>query len=152
MHKFTLIVTGLLVFSNVFWACNSNEEAVKEAENEVFAVHDEVMPKVMGDLVKLKKQLQQRITSLDSLKTTGSAAATLRTDEDKEQAVRLNRNLVIADSLMSGWMDHYKGDTLAKLSSDQALNYLAAQKDQITDVKAKVNSSIEQAKQFLGKK
>ena len=53
---------------------------------------------------------------------------------------------------MMDWMAQYNGDTLEKLPSDEALRYLNAQKDQITDVKTKVNSSIEQARQFLGKK
>ncbi len=123
-----------------------------EKENGVFAIHDEIMPKVMGDLVKLKKQLNKRANSLDSLKASGSAAPTVRVDEEKAQVIRLNQDLLVADSLMNEWMAHYNGDTLAKLSSDEALNYLAAQKEQITDVKKKVNTSIEQAKQFLGKK
>ncbi|GAB4046890.1 viral A-type inclusion protein [Spirosoma litoris] len=152
MNKTTQTLAILIALSGSFWSCNSGEEAVKKAENEVFAIHDEIMPKVMGDLVKLKKQLNQRGTSLDSLKANGSAAATVRVDEEKAQVVRLNQDLLVADSLMNNWMAQYNGDTLAKLSSDEALNYLAAQKDQITDVKKKVNTSIEQAKQFLGKK
>ncbi|MVM36890.1 viral A-type inclusion protein [Spirosoma sp. HMF3257] len=151
MNKTTRTLAILIAFSGIFWACNSGEEEVKQAENEVFAIHDEIMPKVMGDLVKLKKQLNKRVTSLDSLKASGSAAATLRVDEDKEQAIRLKQNLLNADSLMTVWMATYNGDTLAKLSSDKALNYLAAQKDILTDVKKKVNTSIEQAKQYLGK-
>lgn len=152
MNKTTRTFAVLIAISGSFWACNSGEEAVKEAENGVFAIHDEIMPKVMGDLVKLKKQLNQRVSSLDSLKASDSAAATVRVDEEKAQAMRLNQDLLVADSLMNEWMAHYNGDTLAKLSSNEALNYLAAQKEQITDVKNKVNTSIEQAKQFLGKK
>jgi len=48
-------------------------------------------------------------------------------------------------------MSRYNGDTLAKLSPDDALRYLSEQKDQITDVQTKVNTSIDQARQFLGK-
>ncbi|MFD2936469.1 viral A-type inclusion protein [Spirosoma flavum] len=151
MSKLIVSIAGLLILSGTFWSCNSGEETVKETENEVFAIHDEVMPKI-DDIMKLRKQLKQRITSLDSLKSTGSAAATLRTDEEKEQASRLSRNLVVADSLMMEWMSRYNGDTLAKLSSDEALSYLTGQKDKIIDVKTKVNASIEQARQFLGKK
>ncbi|AUD01586.1 viral A-type inclusion protein [Spirosoma pollinicola] len=151
MRKCIFSIAGLFLISGTFWACNSGEETVKETENEVFAIHDEVMPKI-DDIMKLRKGLKQRITSLDSLKASGSAAVTLRTDEEKEQANRLHRNLDVADSLMMDWMSRYNGDTLAKLSSDEALRYLNGQKDQITDVKTKVNSSIEQARQFLGKK
>ena len=140
-----------LVFAYAFWSCKSDTDSVSQAEKDVFAIHDEIMPK-MDDMMKLKKQLKQRVTTLDSLKASGSAAATLRTDEEKEQATRLNRDLTVADSLMMNWMGGYKSDTLTKVSSEEALKYLAAQKDQITDVKTKVNTSIDQARQFLGKK
>ncbi|GAB3805869.1 hypothetical protein GCM10028819_40050 [Spirosoma humi] len=151
MHTRVFLLASLAAFSVFLSACHSGDETVKETENEVFAIHDEVMPKI-DDIMKLRKQLKIRITSLDSLKASGSAAATLRTDEEKEQASRLHRNLDVADSLMMDWMSRYNGDTLTKLSSDDALRYLNGQKDQITDVKTKVNTSIEQARQFLGKK
>ncbi|GAB3946560.1 hypothetical protein GCM10028805_17280 [Spirosoma harenae] len=152
MHKATRSLIVILTICGLSFACNSGQDGVKNAENEVFAIHDEIMPKVMGDLVKLKKQLNQRITSLDSLKASGSATTTLRTDEEKAQATRLVHDLNLADSLMNDWMASYNGDTLAKLSTDEAMNYLAAQKDQITDVKTRLNKSLEQSRQFLEKK
>ncbi|UFH51863.1 viral A-type inclusion protein [Spirosoma sp. KNUC1025] len=151
MHKFLLIATGLISCTSLLCSCNSNENAIKESEDEVIAIHDEVMHKT-GSMVKLQKKIKQRIASLDSLKSVGSASSSLRIDEEREQAVRLSRDLKAADSLMYYWMDHYKGDTLTKLSSDDALKYLAAQKDFLTDVQAKYNASLEQATQFLGKK
>ncbi|MFD2572757.1 viral A-type inclusion protein [Spirosoma soli] len=150
MFKFFPTVASFIISSLFFLSCKSDENKIKDAENEVFAIHDEVMPKI-DDVMKLRKQLRQRITSFDSLKVAGSAAATLRTDEDKEQAVRINQDLALADSLMMDWMSRYNGDTLAKLPSEEALRYLTDQKDKITDVKTKVNTSIQQARQFLGK-
>jgi hypothetical protein len=152
MKKKLRSITSVFILGGLLMACNSGQEAVKKAENEVFAIHDEIMPKVMGDLVTLKKQLNQRVTSLDSLKAGESAAAALRVNEEKEQARRLIHDLTLADSLMGDWMARYNNDTIEKIPSEEALNYLNAQKDQITDVKTKVNSSIEQARQFLGKK
>ena len=151
MTKFVFSLAGLLIIGAFSWACQSSEEAVKQAENDVFAIHDEVMPKI-DDVMKLRKQLNQRISAADSAAATGSAAGALRTDEEKDQARLLSRNLTNADSLMMNWMSRYNGDTLAKLSQDDALRYLSDQKDQITDVKTKLNTSIDQARQFLDKK
>ncbi|GAB2542056.1 viral A-type inclusion protein [Spirosoma aerophilum] len=151
MRKLTLSLVGPFILSCLLWSCNSGEEAVKEAENDVFAIHDKIMPK-MDDIMKMRKQLKQRIASLDSLKESGSASATLRVDEEREQASRLRRDLDVADSLMMNWMDQYNGDTLSKLPSEEALRYLSAQKDQINDVNSKIKTSLEQASQFLGKK
>lgn len=151
MNKFSLTVVSLLTISPFFWACTSSDNTLKETEDGVFAIHDEVMPKI-STIMKLQKQLRQRVSMLDSLKATGSAATTLRTDEEKEQAVRLSRDLTVADSLMMNWMNTYNSDTLAKLPSDEAIRYLSKQKDKINDVKTKVNTSIDQTNQFLGKK
>lgn len=151
MTRFIVNVAGLLFISAFSWSCKSDEDAVKQAENDLFAIHDDLMPK-MDDVMKLRKQLNQRISSLDSLQTGGSAVGTLRTDEEKEQAKLLSRNLTNADSLMMDWMNRYNGDTLAKLSPDNALRYLSEQNDQITDVKTKFNTSIDQARRFLDKK
>lgn len=151
MIKFVYSVAGLLTVATFLLACKSDEDAVKKAENEVFAIHDEVMPKI-DDVMKLRKRLNQRIARLDSASVGSSAAGTLRTDEEKEQARLLSRNLTNADSLMMGWMSHYNGDTLTKLSPDDALRYLSDQKDQITDVQTKLNTSVDQARQFLDKK
>ncbi len=151
MKKSLLIIALFSAIGSTFWTCNPGQDTVKETENEVFAIHDEVMPKT-GDILKLKKQLNQRISLLDSLKAGSSGSIALRTDEEREQASRLSRDLTVADSLMRDWMSGYNSDTLTKLSADEAMRYLTAQKDQITDVKTKVNSSIEQARQFLGKK
>ncbi|HLL96375.1 MAG TPA: hypothetical protein VK404_15445, partial [Spirosoma sp.] len=118
---------------------------------DVFAKHDQVMP-MYDDVMKLRKQLNKRISVLDSLQETGSAAGTLRTDEEKEQVRLLVRNLGEADSLMMYWMENYKGDTLTKLSSDDALRYLSDQKDKITDVQTKLILSIEAARRYLAKK
>ena len=151
-HKLLLpVVFSLLFFSSC--QTTGQGDAVKTAEAEVFKIHDEVMPRI-DDVMKLRKQLSQRIAATDSTlagdKNTPSES--LRTDEDKEQATRLNRRLAQADSLMMDWMSNYKGDTLAILKPEQAIQYLDAEKQKITDVQKKVTGSIADAKQFLGVK
>ncbi|MBC8152325.1 MAG: viral A-type inclusion protein [Bacteroidetes bacterium] len=143
---FMVIVAGLGVAG---CASGTSKETVEAAEKDVFAVHDEVMPQI-GTILKLNKQLRHRADSLDSLKAT-DASATVRIDEEKAQAMRLNRQLNEADSLMMGWMEGYNGDTVQQLKPDAALGYLKAQKTKIDDVKQKINSSIEQAQSYLKK-
>lgn len=151
MKSVVLNLVSLIFLGALCGACTSDEAAVKEAEDEVFAMHDQVMP-MYDDVMKLRKQLNKRISVLDSLQETGSAAGTLRADEEKDQVRLLVRNLAEADSLMMYWMSHYNGDTLTKLSQDDALRYLSDQKDDITDVQTKLILSIEQARRFLDKK
>ncbi len=150
MLKFVLSTAALLAVGGLLAACTHSEDAVTEAENEVFTIHDQVMPRI-GDMMELRKQLDQRISTLDSTVATGSAAATLRTDEEKEQARRLSRDLVVADSLMVNWMAQYNNDTITKLPPDEALRYIADQKTKIIDVRAKIITSLEQARRYLEK-
>jgi uncharacterized lipoprotein YehR (DUF1307 family) len=151
MIKHVFSVATFCLLSAFLLSCGSDEDAVKEAENDVFAIHDAVMPKI-DDVMRLRKQLNKRIAALDSVEASGSTAGAVRTDEEKEQARLLSRNLANADSLMMYWMSHYNGDTLTKLSTEDAMRYLSNQKDQITDVQTKLKTSIDQARQFLGTK
>lgn len=141
----------VLLAGSSLLACSSgvSKEAVDKAEKTVFAVHDEVMPKI-GDILKLNKQLRHRADSLDSLKTI-DASATVRIDEEKAQTLLLTRQLNEADSLMMGWMEGYNGDTLQQLKPEQALSYLTQQQTKINDVRQKINTSIEQARTYLKK-
>ncbi len=146
-----LPIAAVLLTGSSLLACSSGvtKEDVDKAEKDVFAVHDEVMPKI-GDMLKLNKQLRHRADSLDSLKTV-DASATVRIDEEKTQTLLLTRHLKEADSLMMGWMGGYKGDTLQQLKPEQALNYLTQQQTKINDVRQKINTSIEQARTYLKK-
>lgn len=151
IHKLLLPVAFCLLF---FSACQTTGQgdSVKTAEAEVFKIHDEVMPR-MSDIMKLQKQLKGRMAATDSASLgQGTPSMALRSAEEKEQAMRLNRRLTEADSLMMDWMSNYKGDTLATLKPEQAIQYLDAEKQKITDVQKKVTSSIADAKQFLGVK
>jgi transposase-like protein len=106
------------------------------------------MPKI-DDLQTAQRQLKARLLTLDSTAESGSASSALRLDEDRNQARRLLRDLSVADSLMTRWMEQYRYDTLAGLPTDEALRYLDGQKASITDVTTKVNESLEHTRQLL---
>ncbi|WP_019987044.1 hypothetical protein [Rudanella lutea] len=145
--KYTFVIAGLLLGT---MACqNDQSEAIKAAESEVFKLHDEVMPLTMNEIPKLQKALRSRISTLDSL-TNRQPSEQVRNDETKEEISRINRSLSQANESMDVWMSQYNGDTLTKISGDEALRYLADQKEKITDVNKQVNESIKQARQYLG--
>ncbi|GAA4455471.1 hypothetical protein GCM10023189_23320 [Nibrella saemangeumensis] len=131
-------------------ACSNNDgERVQETEKEVLAIHDEVMPRLDSVMV-LRKQITQRIDSLDKAGgSTQAASATLRTDDEKSQLMLLSQRLREADSLMMDWMSRYNGDTLKQLDQAQAVQYLEQEKEKITNVKDKINSSIADARRYL---
>ncbi len=143
----------IVLISLVLFRCApSDSQRVEQAEKDVFALHDTVMTH-MGDLLKAKKQLRQRIAQLDSL-TAGSPdrvspTERVRADEQKAEAQRLYTRVDEADMGMMSWMENYKSDTLKTLPPAEALRYLASEKTKINDVNVKINTSLRQSRTFL---
>lgn len=146
----SLVPVGATALLLSLTACsNTGDEQLQNTEKEVFAIHDEVMPR-LDEVMKLRKQLTQRIDSLDKAgTTTQEAAATVQTDDEKAQAILLSKHLKEADSLMMDWMSRYNADTLKQLEPEQGLRYLEQEKEKITNVKSKINTSIEEARKYL---
>lgn len=136
----------LLFLSFAFAACNQGGERVEETEDEVMAIHDEVMPK-MQVIMNLKKQLSAKLLELDSLQQEGVSSNTLA--EQKMKALELSRDLTLADSLMMDWMYQYRGDSAKALPAGDALVYFRLEKDKILDVQKRTNQSLEAARGFL---
>lgn len=130
------------------FACGTDKTAVKTAEKDVFALHDEVMPLTMGTFPKLQKQLEARLTALDSL-TSAGALSQVQLGEEREQIVRIRRQLTLADSSMNAWMENYNSDTLEKISTADALNYLEKEKQTMTAVKQRTNTALTDANAYL---
>lgn len=135
-----------LFLSLAFTACNQDGERVKETEDEVMAIHDEVMSK-MQDIMNLKKKLSAKLLELDSLQQEGVSSTTLA--EQRVKALDLSRDLNIADSLMMDWMYQYRGDSAKALPTGDALGYFRLEKDKIMDVQKRTNQSLEAAREFL---
>lgn len=121
--------------------------SVEQLEKDVFAVHDEVMPRI-SEIMKLKKDLTAKLVTLDSMQQA-SPSGTVRLNEQKAQGRLIARRLTVADSLMMDWMHRYNGDTLKALPEADAVRYLNGQKESINDVKAKINQSISDARSYL---
>lgn len=143
MNKFLFFFVSLVLGS---FSCSNSDKLspdqlkVKEFEDEVLAIHDEVMP-LMGNLVSLKEQLEEENKSL---------SASLETSAPDQ--VILN-NMVIskldaAHEGMMRWMRNYRP---ADLESDPyvTLKYLEEQKYIIGLVRDLVNDAIDSANDIL---
>jgi hypothetical protein len=131
---------SLCLLAVVSMACGSKKEAaktdesttadpVKQLEETVMAQHDSTM-KLMGDIVRLKKQVSE--------KAAGAAAGKVLTD-----------SLTTANDAMMDWMQQYNGDTLGKLDQAKALEYLNSQKKSIDAVEVRMKKSITDASQYV---
>jgi hypothetical protein len=133
----------LLAIVVSFLGCNKqSDKNLDLIQNEVMAIHDEVMPK-MGDILNLKEKLNKQLTNTDSTKAEYVII--------KSKIDSLKSQLVDADNQMMDWMNEYNVDTLMAINEEEGMKYLQAEKQKLTLIKAKTNQSIEAAKLFLKK-
>lgn len=129
----------------VLLSCNSKaeKENTSKLNEEVMAVHDEIMPK-MSEIMELKSKLT------DSLKVVDSTSVQYPILKQKTDS--LNRLLDEADNAMMDWMNQYKPDTLETINAEEGAKYLTDQKNKIMIVKDITLKNLEPVKQFLNRK
>lgn len=146
MKKVNLLLS-LVIPTMMIFSCSQEKGNIDQVEKEVFAIHDEVMPK-MGQIMDLRNALSQKIVTIDSLLKIKNDDSL---QQQKDQALTLSNALQQADEGMMNWMHAYNGDSLKALSSDEALKALNAEKTKISQVRDQMLESITKAEAFLKK-
>ncbi len=146
MKKVSLLLS-LVIPTMMIFSCSQEKGNIDQVEKEVFAIHDEVMPK-MGQIMDLRNALSQKIVSIDSLLKIKNEDSL---QQQKDQALTLSNALQQADEGMMNWMHAYNGDSLKSLSGDEALKALNAEKTKISQVRDQMLESITKAEAFLKK-
>ncbi|AEI46577.1 hypothetical protein [Runella slithyformis] len=138
-----LLLSGILFA----FACQNEEQTqISTLERDVMTIHDAVMPK-MSELVALESTLRKHIAHTDSLLTLLPGDTTLQ--QVLEHSRLLSVQLQKADAGMMNWMRHYKGDSLKKLPTSQAIQALTQEKIKIEQVSDDMLKSIEETQNFL---
>lgn len=163
MMRFYSILFFLVMTSLFLSGCSETNaeksnpfEEQKVLFDEVMEIHDEVMPE-MQTIYDLKKQLDTKLTQMGQESSTLDSTTFVRTVQHK-------RALEEADDAMMSWMRDFadkmappKEDKYKKylekegMTHEAYLQFLQAEKSKVEVVKEKMNSSIENAKQFLSK-
>ncbi|MBS1491024.1 MAG: hypothetical protein JSS93_10885 [Bacteroidetes bacterium] len=105
---------------------------------QVMDVHDEVMPKV-EQLYSLKKELQEKLKTKDL------------PDDVKKQIDLAIHGLDSADRAMMNWMHHFN-PLPDSANREAAREYLEDEMEKIKNVRELTYSTIQKAKEELGKK
>jgi hypothetical protein len=114
---------------------------------ELMAIHDSIMP-AMETIMELKQKIALEIIRTDSLL---ASKPNPELKSRKTAAVKLQKELEIADEEMMHWMHQYDADTLDKMDDNGATAYIATQKSKIASVKELMAKSIREAKLFIEK-
>ncbi|MGK7390066.1 MAG: hypothetical protein ACNS60_06935 [Candidatus Cyclobacteriaceae bacterium M2_1C_046] len=114
------------------------ERAEKILQEEVIAIHDEVMPR-MDELMRLKEKLVVKMDSLQNIE-----AEEQKMEDLKENIEQLKK----ADSAMMTWMRQFKPvrDTI---SHEERIEYLKHEKERIEKVREMMLRALEDARSKL---
>ena len=132
------LVSLLAIFLLVSCTENRQKKEEEELEKEVLSIHDEVMPQ-MGEVARLRDELEKRKENLDSLATEQAAII----DE-------LITQLSEANESMMDWMRDYSAD-FSNMRHDEIMDYLDEQRMRVEDVQSKIKKAIKDAKEQLEK-
>ncbi len=138
------LLTSILALTMI--ACNQDKAEVENLKNEIFAVHDEVMPK-MSKLLELKEAVSQDISKTDSLLKIKPSP---NLEKRKAEGLAISEALDDADRNMMDWMHRFNGDSLKTLSPAEAKDYLDTEKLKINAVRDKMLDGIARAEKFTG--
>ena len=136
MIKNQLFTLAILLCAALMSCGNDNKEIETKLNEEVMAVHNEVMPK-MGEASRLKRQLDAFKKSIPD------DSVTL-----KINLINSIMQLSKSEDMMSDWMANYKYPNPASKHEDLVI-YLKAQKDSIKQVSDAMYMSLAIAKEFL---
>lgn len=128
----------LFLLSVVVFSCQTSKKEeidLKTLKDEVFAIHDEVMPK-MGDLRRTRKGL---MLLADSIRAVDSVRAVVLTSASDE--------LDAANESMMIWMRNFNPEFEG--SEEEIFKYLTEQKASIEEVKTKMLEADENGQKIL---
>lgn len=125
MQKFLFTLLAATVF---IVSCNTKPDENKQLQDEVIAVHDEIMP-LMSDFVK-------NSIKIDSL----LASDKINSEENKEELVDLKATLDDANEAMNDWMYEFEMEHEDK-SDGEIKKYLENELTRINLVKEKFSEA-----------
>ncbi len=130
-----------LILLFVFASCGEKKKSdIDQLLDTVMAGHDEIMPK-MGDIMKYKKQLKEKIDLL----TAESA------EVNADKIAELNKaidNLETSHEEMMNWMHGFDSNFEGKVE-EEVIKYLNTQKEKIETVGEMTNSALKNAEEIL---
>ncbi|WP_323755245.1 hypothetical protein [Roseivirga sp.] len=129
-------VVSLFVIVLFVFACAKKEDKFETLKTEVFAIHDEVMPK-MGELMSLKKKVLDKVEGSEN------------PDELRDIALSLEK----AQSGMMKWMNDWGTNSTPHVNNESTeeakLTFINAEIEKVKKVREEINSSIAEAKKAL---
>ncbi|MEM9337295.1 MAG: hypothetical protein AAGA66_01095 [Bacteroidota bacterium] len=132
------IVSALWVLLLIGCQATTNEKVdLKTLKDEVFDIHDAVMPK-MGDLRRVRKDLVLKADSIQEFNQEKAQSLTKASDQ-----------IAAANESMMDWMRNFNPDFEG--TYQEVLDYLNEQKAGITKVRDDMEAALKEGKEIIEK-
>jgi|SRR5690606_14181202 len=135
----------LSLITTIFFAsCSSSSNNNREIQDEMIAIHDEVMP-MMGTFVRNIQEIDSILLNVDEYKANDPS---LDTAQQRVELTELRDRLETAHDSMNNWMHDLNLNFEGK-SDDQIKAYLEVEKKKIQDINDEFIEVSEITKQTL---
>lgn len=131
MKNIHILSLALFIFLT---GCSSSSDANRQIQDEMIAIHDEVMP-MMGDFVRKIQKIDTILVNMDQYKTQ---TPELDTAQQRLELTELQNRLENAHDSMNDWM-HDLNLNFDGMSKDETKAYLETEKEKIQEINTEFN-------------
>jgi len=141
MKTLLLSVSSLLI---LLAACNTQDNSNQQLQDEVIAIHDEVMP-MMGTFVHNGMTIDSILNNFKKIKIENPEIDTIK---QKEKLTALKTKLENANDSMNDWMHDLNLD-FEKMSNEEVKQYLEEQRTKVEDINKQFKEADAESKETL---
>lgn len=138
------ILLSLFTILFVITACTTKDDSIKKLQDEVIAIHDEVMP-LMGTFVHNSIAIDSILNNFDQIKANHPDLDTI---QQKEALTSLKNSIDDANEAMNDWMHELDLDFENK-SREEIENYLQDEKTKVKGINAQFKEIEKKSEEIL---
>jgi len=141
MKPILLSALSLLLFIT---ACNEKDNSTKQLQNEVIAIHDEVMP-MMSTFAHTSIKIDSILNNWETIKLENSE---IDTAEEKAKLINLKNEIEASNDAMNDWMHELNLD-FESMSEAEAQEYLQNERLKVQEIDTRFKAVAEKSTSVL---
>jgi len=141
MKHILLSALSLLLFIT---ACNTKDNSTKQLQDEVIAIHDEVMP-MMATFAHTSIKIDSILNNWETIKLENPA---IDTAEQKAKLINLKNEIEASTDAMNDWMHELNLD-FESMSETEAQEYLQKERLKVQDIDTRFKAVAEESTSVL---
>jgi len=141
MKHILLSALSLLLFIT---ACNTKDNSTKQLQDEVIAIHDEVMP-MMATFAHTSIKIDSILNNWETIKLENPE---IDTAEQKAKLINLKNEIEASTDAMNDWMHELNLD-FESMSETEAQEYLQKERLKVQDIDTRFKAVAEESTSVL---